>query len=78
MSSLAGIVAKTYDFRETNRDGVYEQVILNSDVNIVGVFYTRFHISIAPTKIVSKEEKFGLTKNQLEGLSEWGSVFRFK
>ena len=78
MSCLAGVVAKTYDFRETNRDGVYEQVILNSDFQNVGLFYTRFHISIAPTKIVSKEEKFGLTKNQLEGLSLYGSVFKFK
>ena len=45
MDALAGYEKKKYEFAETSTDGVYEQVILSTDIEPV-LFYPRFHVTL--------------------------------
>ena len=46
MDALAGFEKKKYEVKETNSDGLYEQVLLDSDWEGAGIFFTRYHVTI--------------------------------
>jgi hypothetical protein len=46
MDSLVGFGLNKYEIAETNSDGLYEQVLLSSDWEKTGNFFTRYHVTI--------------------------------